>query len=105
MLRNPPRSTTPTRITSRRPSWTTALPSRTLQFYVAGTSVGSASTNSNGKASLNYKVSDGFLPGQQTIKVVRLANSQFNGSTGTGTLTVTAADTSVTVANVSGASG
>src|SRR5437016_924448 len=89
----------------RRTSDNTVLPGRQLLFFVGNTFLGAANCDNTGTARFSYKVSDSFLPGSQTIKVVRSANSQYNGSTGYGTLNVTAADTSVTVADVNGQAG
>jgi WD40 repeat protein len=81
------------------------LPGRSLSFYVADAYVGTVSTDGTGTAQISYTLSQALTPGPQTIKVVRLGNSQYNANTGTGTLTVSASDTSVTVAPVSGKAG
>src|SRR5207302_1829143 len=74
----------------RRTDTNAVLPSRALNFYVNNTYVGTATTDSTGTAHTNYTLPANLNAGTQlTIIVVRLSNSQFNGSIGFGTLTVT----------------
>lgn len=90
----------------RRTTDNAVLPGLNLSFYVNNAYVGTTTTDSAGTATVSYTIPSSLNPGTQlTIKAVRLSNNQYNGSTGYGTLAVAPADTSVTVAAVSGQAG
>jgi hypothetical protein len=70
---------------------------------VGTTVVGTATTDGSGIATLNYVVSG--KAGIKTITAAFGGDTDYNASTGTGTLTVAKADTTLTVPNVSGKKG
>lgn len=78
---------------------------QTLYFYVNNGFVGSAVTNVGGLAQLTYTIPLSLGTGNKTIRVEYLRNSTYNGSVGTGTLSVSTANTALAVANASGAAG
>lgn len=82
----------------------TVVAGRTVNFLIDGASVGSATTTSTGKASLSYHITTLAL-GSHTITAKFAGDSDYNASTGSGTLTVTQAVTKITVTTVSGARG
>jgi hypothetical protein len=79
----------------------------TINFSVAGNSVGSATTNASGVATLSYTIPSGTLGGNEAITAQFAGNSNYNASSGKGTLAVKAAKvaTAITVTNVSGNRG
>ncbi len=76
------------------------LAGRTLQFAVDGTGVGSAPTDGTGAASVSYGIPEGA--GSRTIQVSFAGEAQYNASSGTGTLTVQKAETTLWTIDRSG---
>ena len=74
---------------------------KTLTFKVNGVSVGTANTDANGKATLSYKIDESLGTGAQSLTVEYAGGDFYNASTGTAALTVSKADSSVSVASVS----
>lgn len=87
--------------TLKRKSDSAALTLKTLTFKVNGTSVGTANTDANGKATLSYKIDESLGTGAQSITVEYAGGDFYNASSGTATLTVSKADSAVSVASVS----
>ena len=67
------------------------LSGKTLAFKVDSASAGTATTNSSGTASLSYTIPVGTTAGSHTITAAFSGGSGDGASSGTGTLTVTAA--------------
>lgn len=82
-----------------------ALSARTLTFQVDGATVGTALTDGTGFATLSYTASDRSGTGVKTILVTFPGDSLYTGSSGTGTLTVSAAETRTAVVNTAGGIG
>ena len=82
-----------------------ALSGKTLMLTVNGTTVGSATTASTGKASWSYAIPAGTAFGAQSLLVTFAGNSADSPATGMGTLTVAGIPTGVAVGNVSGTAG
>lgn len=78
--------------------------SRSVDFYVSGGYVGSATTDSSGFAALNYTLPNSLGVGAKTIQVNFNGDSDYTASSGTATLQAQAT-THLTVPNVSGAIG
>ncbi len=74
-----------------------------IVFYVNGSKVGSATTNSNGVAIFNYQINE--VVGDYTITASLLGDQIYESATGKGTLSVTPLDTKITVNNVTGKHG
>ncbi len=68
---------------------------RTIEFRVEGTVVGSGVTGADGKATYNYRVEEGAGAGTRTITADFLGDTTYFPSTGSGTLTVNKADTTI----------
>jgi uncharacterized repeat protein (TIGR01451 family) len=81
----------------------TQLASKTIAFTVNGVSVGSAVTDVNGIAALNYMITQ--TPGIWTINATFTGDSNYNATNATGTLTVYKNATNIAVADVSGVNG
>jgi hypothetical protein len=77
---------------------------KTVSFQIDGNTVGSAVTQSNYIASLNYTIPAGLGPGTHTLKAVFAGDSDYNASTQTATLSVSF-NTLVQLPNVSGTAG
>jgi hypothetical protein len=77
---------------------------RTVTFQIDGTTVGTAVTQSNYIASLNYTIPASLGPGTHTLKAVFAGDSDYNASSQTSTLTVSY-NTLVQLPNVSGTAG
>ncbi|NLI00185.1 MAG: hypothetical protein GX446_11930 [Chthonomonadales bacterium] len=60
------------------------LPGKTIAYQVDGTPVGSAVTDSGGRASLLYYVAPDFAPGDHTITGTFAGDSSYKGSTADG---------------------
>lgn len=74
----------------RRTSDNAVLKGYSLSFYVNNVYVATVSTDVTGTALTPYTIPSNLSVGTVLlIKVVRLSNSQYTGSTGFGTLTVT----------------
>ncbi len=82
-----------------------ALSGKTLTFSVDGTSVGTGVTNSAGTATKTYVIPASLTVGSHTITVSFAGDSSDGASSGTGTLTVTPANTTLSVSAVSGFPG
>ena len=81
-----------------------AVSGETVTFSVDGASVGTAVTDGTGQASLAYAVPAGATSGSHPITVSFAGDGNYQGGTGTNTLTVKSA-TVLSVANVSGQHG
>ncbi len=82
-----------------------ALSGKTLTFSVDGTSVGTGVTNSAGTATKSYTIPSTLTVGSHTITVSFAGDSSDGASSGTGTLTVAKASTTLTISAVSGSPG
>ncbi|MGE5370676.1 MAG: Ig-like domain repeat protein [Solirubrobacterales bacterium] len=78
-----------------------ASPGLTVTFLVSGASVGTATTNASGNASLSYVITD--PAGTYPIQATYAGSADISAASGNGTLTVTAATGAITAANVSAA--
>ena len=78
---------------------------KTVTFTAGGTTVGTAVTNSSGVATRSYPVAGGLAPGSHTLSASFAGDSSYAASTGTGTLTVTKVNATLTVAPVTGTRG
>ncbi len=78
------------------------LSGQTLTFQVGGNQVGTASTDGSGRAQITYVPPDSLGTGMQTIAVSFAGASVYNASSGTGTLTLNAGDTFITVLSDAG---
>lgn len=65
---------------------------RTVTYSIGATTLGTAITNSLGYGSLAYTVPDTLGAGPQSFTVSFAGDTVYNGSTGTGTLTITQAN-------------
>ncbi len=74
-----------------------------VYFVLGSTTIGSATTDANGKATLNYKLI--FNVGAYPLAVVYRGTPQYNKASGNGVLTIIPADTSITIAKVAGSYG
>lgn len=82
------------------------LAGQTVNFYINGTLVGSGITNNSGFASLIYKpLNLNPAGGPYTITARFAGNNYYNASNNTNKLTVTKANTTLQVKNVTGNSG
>ncbi|GMV35585.1 MAG: hypothetical protein AMXMBFR61_00930 [Fimbriimonadales bacterium] len=81
------------------------LQGQSLRFKVQGSIVGSGDTGTNGIATINYTPQEGDGIGVKTLTVEFDGDTLHNASSGTATMTVLAANTSVTPNNASGTSG
>jgi len=77
-----------------------AMFGKDIHFYVDGTLVGDATTDSNGVASLKYKIPVGNGAGFRSIKAQFQASSPYAGSTDYSLLTVQKADTSLAFTDI-----
>ncbi len=77
----------------------------TINFYVNGSSVGSAPTNSSGVATFAYTIPTTLTSGTYTINATYAGNGTYQLSNGTGNLTVNLIPTSLVVSNVTGTPG
>lgn len=78
------------------------LAGKTVDFSVDGTGVGSGVTDASGVASTNYTIPSGGGLSARTISGSFAGDAVYSGSSDTGTLTVNAADTTTTAADVTG---
>ncbi|MDZ4210765.1 MAG: Ig-like domain repeat protein, partial [Methylotenera sp.] len=81
----------------------TPLAGKTIDFTVNGTSVGSALTDDNGIATLNYIIT--LIPGTYTINATFNGDGGYTATDATSTLTVYKNSTSTVVTNVTGVNG
>lgn len=81
--------TVPLTATLRRVTDNALLADKALTFKVAGKTVGSARTDSNGIATFRYPIPSTLGTGDKTVSVVFPTGSFHNGSSGSGTLTIT----------------
>ncbi|MDY9924015.1 Ig-like domain repeat protein, partial [Methanobacterium sp.] len=81
----------------------TPLSGKTIQFTVNGTNAGSATTNSNGVATHNYQITQN--QGTYIIGATFTEDSNYNSTTGSGTLTVEDKSTKLVVSDVQGRNG
>ena len=64
------------------------VPGKNLLFYVNGNYAGSATTNNNGDAPLNYSIPNNFGSGNYGISVSFTGDNSYNSSSGNGNLNV-----------------
>ncbi len=69
----------------------TPIYNKTIDFSVAGTAVGSATTNTTGRAQIGYTIVDGAGQGPRTIQADWAGNGGYSASSVSNTLTVTRA--------------
>jgi len=62
---------------------------KSISFKVDGTAAGSATTDATGVALDPYTVPEGAGPGTRSITAAFASDGDYNGSTGSGTMTVT----------------
>ncbi len=74
--------------TLKRTTDSAVLSGKTISFKVGSTTVGSATTNASGIASISYGIPAATAPGNETITTTFAGDASYNASTGTGTLTV-----------------
>ncbi len=77
------------------------LANQTLSFFVGGSSVGQAVTDSTGSATINYPIQESLALGSHSLTVQFARTSQYNASSTTASFTVSAANTSLELENVS----
>lgn len=97
--------TVPLTATLRRTSDNAVLYGGTLTYRVNGAVVGTAVTNNNGVATLNYKAPDTLGLGNKTLTVDYGGNTTYGPSTGNATLAIVKANTSVTVPTLAALNG
>jgi hypothetical protein len=97
--------TLPLTATLRRASDGVVLYGGTLSFKVNGALVGTAVTSASGVATCSYKIPDALGIGGKPLTVEFAGTDLYGASSGTGTITVTKANTSVTVPAVTGVNG
>lgn len=78
---------------------------QTLVFKVDGTAIGSATTNSVGKAILSYKAEDGLAQGEHALSIEFAGSPPYNPATASVVLAIGKTDTFITLADVSGLYG
>lgn len=82
------------------------LNAKTVSFTVDGVAAGSATTNTVGQATVSYTIPTSLSVGAHTIGASFAGDTLYNGTTGTGTLTVSKANTAIgAVASPSGTYG
>jgi hypothetical protein len=91
--------------TVRRNSDNAALNNVRVDFYVANTLVGTDYTNASGVASLSYAIPQSLGTGNKTILTEFVGNFDYHRSTDTATLTVSKANSNITLPNASGTIG
>ncbi len=91
--------------TLKRADTNTVIPNTIVSLTLGGISEGLYTTNSNGTIHVPYTIPYSSATGNQTISVGFAGSYTTNASTGTGTLSIVAAPTNLTVAGVSGAPG
>jgi len=84
-------------------SQSTAVAGKTIQFTVNGANVGSAVADSNGVATLTHTITEN--QGTYTIGAIFTEDGDYNGTTGSGTLTVEDKTTNLAVPDVNGKNG
>lgn len=86
----------------KRASDFAAIANRTLTFKVGATTVGQATTNAQGAATLYYIPSEALGTGSQTVTVSFAGDTFFSTASGTGKLTVSKGDTAIVRYTASG---
>lgn len=81
----------------KRTSDNALLSGQSLAFSVDGNAIGTATTDGTGIASLSYAFDATYNAGAHTLTAAFAGDSNHNASSGTGTLTVNKAATSVTI--------
>jgi WD40 repeat protein len=76
-----------------------------IAFDVAGTPVGSGTTDGAGRAVCDFRIPEALGVGDQTIGASFAGDSAYGASSGTATLTITRANTNVTADRVAGILG
>lgn len=87
----------------RKQSDNSPVPNKNIAFSIDGTPVGSAMTNSGGLAAFDWVIAEG--PATRTIGASFAGDSHAEPSSGSGTLTVSKADTTLTLNGVTGTAG
>ncbi len=88
-----------------RTSTNTPVADAVLNFSVDGVVIGSASTDSNGKASLPYTVDERFGAGKHKLVVAFAGDKNHSATTKTATFKVVAAQTQVAVTDATASRG
>ena len=78
---------------------------KTVTFKAGSTTVGTGVTNTSGVATKSFANAGGLAPGSDTFTASFAGDGSDAASSGTGTLTVTKVNATLTVASVSGAAG
>lgn len=76
-----------------------------LTFKIEGNTVGTASTDGTGKASLPYKFTEALSAGSHALTVEFAGDTNHNSSVGAGSITVAQAPTKLSTSSVSGKAG
>lgn len=74
-----------------------SLNNRTVTFKVAGNVVGTATTDNDGVATINYPIPDSLSSGHVSITVQFAGSPDYEASNSTGTLFITPSDTAISV--------
>lgn len=91
--------------TLRRTTDNRALINKPVAFQINGNFLGMAATDGSGVAAVSYVVPDTLGGGPFSFLASFGGDALYNGTTGTGTLTITAATTVISVSSVTGAQG
>jgi hypothetical protein len=88
---------TPVNLTAtlRRLDYNLPIAGQTLEFFVAGNSVGTAVTNATGVATLSYLPPESLGVGAKSLRVVFAGNAAYNPVEQTSTLTVARGNTTI----------
>ncbi len=81
------------------------LANQTLTFSINGIQYGSATTNASGIATIAYTIPWNGTPGAKTLGVTYGGDDADLAATGTGTLSIVASSTAISIANVTGPAG
>jgi hypothetical protein len=89
----------------RRTTDSAVLPGESVSFTIDGNAAGSATTDATGAATLPYAITTSLTTGAHAIGASFAAVDPYNASSGTATLTVSAANTALVVTAATGIQG
>ncbi len=91
--------------TLKRKTDNASLANQPLTFKVDGDTIGTATTDGTGKATLAYKLEETYSVGSHALTIEYAGDSNHNASTGSGTLKVVQAPSGIYASSVSGKAG
>lgn len=91
--------------TLKRKTDNVSLSNQPLTFKVDGDTVGTATTDGTGKATLPYKLDETYSVGSHALTIEYAGDSNHNASIGTGTLNIVQAPSGILGSSVSGKAG